>query len=308
MPRIDTDLLGLQIVSMKTATVVGEVDALVIEDETLKVVGFLVDLGLREASVLPFGDARAVGEDAIIIADADAIVPISAVGPLEALAEKGIVISGATAITESGADVGAVGDFYVDTETGAVTGLEFLAEDQEVYPKESAVLPVSTVRRLGVDLVILRQDYDQHLLKDGSSLERVGGTQPASTPPRTVAPEPAPEPEQAPESDLAAEPEPELALTPEPEPAPEPTVEVERAPEEPKQETQLEEPDAEKGEEEEDTFSSQQKHFLIGKKVLRRIESPSGEVIAEEGTEVTSEMIKKAKAADQLLILSLNVE
>src|SRR5680860_625542 len=71
MPRIDTDLLGLQIVSMKTATVVGEVDALVIEDETLKVVGFLVDLGLREASVLPFGDARAVGEDAIIIADAD---------------------------------------------------------------------------------------------------------------------------------------------------------------------------------------------------------------------------------------------
>src|SRR5665811_2057894 len=135
MPRIDTDLLGLQIVSMKTATVVGEVDALVIEDETLKVVGFLVDLGLREASVLPFGDARAVGEDAIIIADADAIVPISAVGPLEALAEKGIVISGATAITESGADVGAVGDFYVDTETGAVTGLEFLAEDQEVYPQ-----------------------------------------------------------------------------------------------------------------------------------------------------------------------------
>src|SRR5660398_277207 len=109
MPRIDTDLLGLQIVSMKTATVVGEVDAHVIEDETLKVVGFLVDLGLREASVLPFGDA--------------------------------------------GADVGAVGDFYVDTETGAVTGLEFLAEDQEVYPKESAVLPVSTVRRLGVDLV-----------------------------------------------------------------------------------------------------------------------------------------------------------
>jgi len=58
----------------------------------------------------------------------------------------------------------------------------------------------------------------------------------------------------------------------------------------------------------EDAFTSQQKHFLIGKRVLRRIETPGGEVIAEEGESVTFDMIQKAKSSDQLLILSLNVE
>jgi hypothetical protein len=57
-----------------------------------------------------------------------------------------------------------------------------------------------------------------------------------------------------------------------------------------------------------DAFTSQQKHFLIGKRVLRRIETPGGEVIAEEGESVTFDMIQKAKSSDQLLILSLNVE
>ncbi|MCZ7663530.1 MAG: hypothetical protein M5U22_11665 [Thermoleophilia bacterium] len=55
-------------------------------------------------------------------------------------------------------------------------------------------------------------------------------------------------------------------------------------------------------------MTSQQKHFLIGKRVLRRIEGPTGEVIAQEGDLVTFEMIQKAKSSDQLLILSLNVE
>ena len=49
-------------------------------------------------------------------------------------------------------------------------------------------------------------------------------------------------------------------------------------------------------------------HFLIGKGVVRRIEDVAGEIIAEEGDVVTSEMIQKAKNSDQLLILSLNVE
>ena len=55
-------------------------------------------------------------------------------------------------------------------------------------------------------------------------------------------------------------------------------------------------------------LAAEQKHFLIGKRVLRRIESPSGELIATEGALVDYEMIQRAKASDMLLILSLNVE
>ncbi|HZJ02608.1 MAG TPA: hypothetical protein VFE20_02830, partial [Thermoleophilia bacterium] len=59
---------------------------------------------------------------------------------------------------------------------------------------------------------------------------------------------------------------------------------------------------------EEDNLASQQRHFLTGKRVLRRIESPSGELIASEGDVVDYEMIQRAKSQDLLLILSLNVD
>lgn len=402
MARIDTDLLGLQIVALDNAMVVGEVDGLLIDDAAVKVAGFLVDLGLYEASVLPFDAAHAVGLDAIVVESAAKISQISESPALAALAEKDVTISDAKAITRSGRTVGTIGDFFVDTETGDVVGMEFLAADQTVYPREAAVIPASTVYRLGRDIIVLEDDYDKHLLKDDASLQRVSKPRVADVAP-VAAPEPvveepaAPEPEPEPDAEVAApEPEPEQEATaPEPEaveepaeqepeatllsveeppaeePAeaptdelPEPAKEIEDAfeaitlPEaeepaaveaEPETVESVEEPAAEpeaeaaepaqdaevaddtltsepalalaepepekptatpapKPEPAEDAFTSQQKHFLIGKRVLRRIETPGGEIIADEGDSVTFEMIQKAKSSDQLLILSLNVE
>ncbi|MBU2602626.1 MAG: PRC-barrel domain-containing protein [Actinobacteria bacterium] len=411
MARIDTDLLGLQIVALDTATVVGEVDGLLIDDATVKVAGFLVDLGLYEASVLPYASAHSVGLDAVIVESGSKIAAISANPALAALAEKDITITDAKAITREGRTVGTIGDYFIDTKTGEVVGMEFIAADQTVYPRETAVIPASSVYRLGRDIIVLEADYDQHLQKDDSSLERVARTQtvePAKTEAPAVIPvavaelepvqpiavvEPEPEPpvalEPAPVEEPAHEPAQELEeafeaiTTPEEAtaveapavaeavaPVVEPAVEVEEVVEvieEPPVELVAElkevEPEVEVAEEiaplaavtpayaddtltsepaldlsepevaveeapveeppvveapaagaptaeapAEDAFTSQQKHFLIGKRVLRRIETPSGELIADMGELVTFEIIQKAKGSDQLLILSLNVE
>jgi hypothetical protein len=41
---------------------------------------------------------------------------------------------------------------------------------------------------------------------------------------------------------------------------------------------------------------------------MRRIETPEGELIADEGELVTPQTVRRARTHDQLLILSLNVE
>lgn len=372
MTRLDTDLIGLQIVAMDDASVVGEVDGLVIDDIAVKVAGFLVDLGLYEASVLPFGSVRAIGNDAIIVPSGSSLIRISEDTTLEALACKEIAVSDAKAITKSGKTVGTIGDFYVDTDSGEIVGFEFIAADRSVYPKETAVLPVSTVHRLGRDLVVLNDDYARHLLKDASSLNRLDRT-------RTSAPAPAAEstPAAPPESPAAeadsleetagmaiAEATPEtmgvaaedtaeplsagVTAAPGEEAAPveesespvaevvEPVAAPETAAMQTQEPAQAEldfaddtvtqevpapavdgeapaaaeppAPAAPVSGTEEDTFTTQQRHFLIGKRVLRRIEGPNGELIADEGDLVTFEIIQKAKSSDQLLILSLNVE
>ena len=173
MARVDTELLGLQIVALDDASVIGEVDGLIIDDKTMKVAGFLVDLGLFEASVLPFGNASAVGADAIIVASADALAPITGDPDLDALATKDITISDARVITRSGKTVGSIGDFFVDTDSGDVVGMEFIADDQSIYPKDMAVLPGAAVLRLGRDIIVVSDDYLQRLQRDAGSLDRL---------------------------------------------------------------------------------------------------------------------------------------
>lgn len=316
MARVDTELLGLQIVAANDATVVGEVDGLIVDDVTLKVAGFLVDLGLFEASALPLASASAIGADAIIVPSADALVPITTDATLDALAAKDITISDARVITRSGKTVGTIGDFFVDTDTGDVVGMEFIADDQSIYPKDVAVLPRASVLRVGRDIIVVSDDYLQRLQRDSGSLNRLTHEDTGTliiTPREPVevtktGSEDAPTPDEA--SSAAEEPpvasEPPVADEPAgTTEAPAPSVE-----DAPKVITSdnatLTDPPAPTTPDE--AVGTQQRHFLIGKRVLRRIEGIDGEVIAEEGDTVTHEMIQRARSNDQLLILSLNVE
>ncbi len=305
MVRVDTELLGLQIVALDDASVVGEVDGLIIDDKAMRVAGFLIDLGLFEASVLPFGNALAVGADAIIIPSADTLALITADADLDTLATRDITISDARVITRSGKTVGSIGDFFVDTDSGDVVGMEFIADDQSIYPKDVAVLPSAAVLRLGRDIVVVSDDYLQKLQRDAGSLDRLARddtpaaiTTPSEPDESAVETEPSPEREPLGEPAVVVVPEPAVGAEPAAAVETEPPAAVEEpvaaeAPASPPQESDLE---------------AQPRHFLIGKRVLRRIEGVDGEVIAEEGDIVTHEMIQRARTSDQLLILSLNVE
>lgn len=319
MARVDTELLGLQIVTLNDASVIGEVDGLIIDDRAMKVAGFLIDLGVFEASVLPFSSASAIGADAIIVPSSDALEPITADPDLDNLATKDITISDARVITRSGKTVGSIGDFFVDTDSGDVVGMEFIADDQSVYPKDVAVLPSAAVLRLGRDIVVVSDDYLQRLQRDAGSLDRLARDDTLAiitTPPEpelNPEPESSPEPQCSPEPEVSPEPEsPQEADEPKTAEMDEPTVVAESAPLVELEPTRCigEEPatDVPGSPPPESDVGSQPRHFLIGKRVLRHIEGVDGEVIAEEGDIVTYEMIQRARTSDQLLILSLNVE
>jgi uncharacterized protein YrrD len=313
MARLDSDLIGLPIVSMETAGVVAEVDALIIDDATLTVAGFLANMGLYEATILPYQAARAVGADAIVVRSEAVLAPLSSNPVLSALAEKGIEITDARIVTLTGQEVGTAGGYYVD-DRGHVIGLELLGAEG-TGEQEPELVPIADVHRVGPDLVVLKQEFSEHLVKDPALLDRptpkTQSGQPAAAhggppakPPRTrtrkpdtaapVAPEAQPATAQPEAKSSRAKPRGTPAEAESPPragnapPAAEVTVEPVRPL--PADET------------------GPARHFLVGRRVTRRIEDAAGEVIAEEGAIVTLEMIQRARERDQLLILSLNVE
>jgi len=54
-------------------------------------------------------------------------------------------------------------------------------------------------------------------------------------------------------------------------------------------------------------FDDKQRKYLLGKKATKKIESDSGVVIVDSGSEITEEVIQKAKLAGKFVELSMNI-
>ena len=112
--------------------------------------------------------------------------------------------------------------------------------------------------------------------------------------------EEAPVVEEEPVAEAPVEEEPaveEVEVVAEPEPEPEPEIPV-----------VVEEP-AETAESAADRATEERhRRFLLGKKVVRPVATATGFVIAEVGATVTEEILQKAKLANKIVELSMNVQ
>lgn len=169
MARKDKDFLGLEVVSLEDASVVGEVDALLIDDSAT-VAGLVIDLGVYEAKVLAFSDILSIGEDAVMIGAAGAVKPISQDAALEEVAELDVHVSDTLVMTDKGDLIGMVGDYYVDPGTGAIKGLEILPEDSEEHSDEAYLVPSSEVIKIGSELVMLKAGFEGRTVSSPDAL------------------------------------------------------------------------------------------------------------------------------------------
>lgn len=171
MARKDKDFLGLEVVSLEDASVVGEVDALLVDDGNASVVGLVIDLGVYEAKVLAFADILSIGEDAVMIGAPTAVKPISQHATLEAVAERDVQVSDTLAMTDRGNLVGIVGDYYVDSASGAIKGLEILPEDSEEGDSAEAYLvPITDVLRMSSELIMLKDGFENRVVASADAL------------------------------------------------------------------------------------------------------------------------------------------
>ena len=73
-------------------------------------------------------------------------------------------------ISEGGAALGHVEEFYVDTTTGKITAFEVSGAPGEGFLKGKAVLPAGEVRTIGKDILIVRNGAEESLTRSESKL------------------------------------------------------------------------------------------------------------------------------------------
>ena len=309
--KTSAEILGLPVISITEGRELGMSKTLLIDAKNGAVAAITIedDDWYRGVKLIPFESVIAVGADAITITNSENILTLEDAVDFENLLDENVRIIGTKAITKAGTIQGSVSEIYVGDD-GKVVQCEisdpqgnFLdnisAEQISIFGKQVTVIDSGSVTATASPAMPETEAPAAPAFEAAPTFAET----PAAEPSAESVPEPAPETPAVPDMSTAEpteEPTPEsvaepAAETPAEAPAPEPAAAPETA-----------EDPAEKAAAK--ATEDRHRRFLLNKKASRRITTDTGVVIVEAGGDITEEVLQKAKLANKIIELSMNVQ
>ena len=304
--KTSAEILGLPVISITEGRELGMSKTLLIDAKNGAVAAITIedDDWYRGVKLIPFESVIAVGADAITITNSENILTLEDAVDFENLLDENVRIIGTKAITKGGTIQGSVSEIYIGDD-GKVVQCEisdpqgnFLdnisAEQISIFGKQVTVIDSGSVAATAPPAMPAAETPAAPAFEAAPPV-----AEPAAEPAPEPAPEtpafpdmPAAEPMEEPAPESVAEP---AAETPAEVPAPEPAAAPEAA-----------EDPAEKAAAK--ATEDRHRRFLLNKKASRRITTDTGVVIVEAGGDITEEVLQKAKLANKIIELSMNVQ
>ena len=309
--KTSAEILGLPVISITEGRELGMSKTLLIDAKNGAVAAITIedDDWYRGVKLIPFESVIAVGADAITITNSENILTLEDAVDFENLLDENVRIIGTKAITKAGTIQGSVSEIYIGDD-GKVVQCEisdpqgnFLdnisAEQISIFGKQVTVIDSGSVAATASPAMPAAETPAAPAFEAAPTFAEP----PVAEPVAEAAPEPAPETPAVPDMPAAEpteEPAPESVAEPSAEtpaevPAPEPAAAPEAA-----------EDPAEKAAAK--ATEDRHRRFLLNKKASRRITTDTGVVIVEAGGDITEEVLQKAKLANKIIELSMNVQ
>lgn len=309
--KTSAEILGLPVISITEGRELGMSKTLLIDAKNGAVAAITIedDDWYRGVKLIPFESVIAVGADAITITNSENILTLEDAVDFENLLDENVRIIGTKAITKGGTIQGSVSEIYIGDD-GKVVQCEisdpqgnFLdnisAEQISIFGKQVTVIDSGSVAATASPAMPAAETPAAPAFEAAPTFAEP----PVAEPVAEAAPEPVPETPAVPDMPAAEpveEPAPEsvaepAAETPAEVPAPEPAA-VPEAAEDPAEKAAAK------------ATEDRHRRFLLNKKASRRITTDTGVVIVEAGGDITEEVLQKAKLANKIIELSMNVQ
>ncbi len=282
------EIIGSLVISIADGTQIGTVKSLVINPQQKNVEFLLLDEAGSgpELRGLPLLAAEGFGEYAITVENESVLIDMSKIGALSELVQQGLNVTGKKIISKKGMYLGDVTEFSVDTSSGALVNIYY-----GTGAEAEKTLPAQDVITIGKEVLIVEETTPA---PGAQPVEQPA--QPAKAPslnffkgderlPESGAPqreekteeEKSPPLEEKPPAVEAKEPVPLSEEKSDPDPA--------------------------------DVFIQRQREYLIGKTLLKDIQTETGEVIAAQNEVITRELFDRVHSlgAQKLMELALSV-
>ena len=304
--KTSAEILGLPVISITEGRELGMSKTLLIDAKNGAVAAITIedDDWYRGVKLIPFDSVIAVGSDAITITNSENILTLEDAVDFENLLDENVRIIGTKAITKGGTIQGSVSEIYIGDD-GKVVQCE-ISDPQGNFLDNISSEQISI---FGKQVTVI---------DSGSVAATPASAMPAAETPAAPSFEAAPPAEEASAAETpaapASEPEAEMPAAPEL-PAAEPPAEpAAESAAEPAAETPATGPaapeTADDAAEKAAAKATEDRHrrFLLNKKASRRITTDTGVVIVEAGGDITEEVLQKAKLANKIIELSMNVQ
>jgi len=150
-------IVGLPVMDLATGNQVGVVKKLVFNRSQDRLLGIVIDEGgwFRDARVIPFEAVRQLGENAVILTDAGAILAVEEQSRLKTFIAENSSIKGMRVITESGKEIGVVDEIMFDPAAGTVEAFRISGGLLQDLVEGKGVLPVPPGITAGPDTIII---------------------------------------------------------------------------------------------------------------------------------------------------------
>jgi uncharacterized protein YrrD len=156
---------SLAVISLDEGREIGRIRDLVINPQASEVAAIIVQRrGLfGEQKVIPYSRVVSVGNNALTVQKIASAERITSLPQILNLIKEDVRLKGVRVISEGGAALGYVDEFFVDTETGKITAYEVSGLPGEGFLKTRGMLPAGEVRTIGKDILIVRNGAEQNL-------------------------------------------------------------------------------------------------------------------------------------------------
>ncbi|EPZ39678.1 PRC-barrel domain containing protein [Anoxybacillus ayderensis] len=171
--KSSAQVIGLPVISIQNGVQLGQIQSFIINPEKGAVEFLIVDHQEQQTGtkLIPFRHIIGIGEFAVTVEEERIVLDLNAIPIFNELVNEKIAIKQAKVMTRKGQLLGEATEFYMDEETGQITGIEVQIGN------ESRIVRADHVITYGKDLLIVHEDAQQTFASNVDALFSLKGTQ-----------------------------------------------------------------------------------------------------------------------------------
>ncbi|PLT30155.1 PRC-barrel domain-containing protein [Peribacillus deserti] len=161
------EIAGLPIISINDGVQIGSVESLVLNPEkgTIEFLTIQHEEWEENIKAIPFKKVVGIGEFALTIENANAVIDLTEVPVVNQLVTKNIQINNTRVMTRKGQLLGEAIEFFTDEEDGHVIGMILNVRGEE------KLLPTEWVLTYGKDIIIVQEEAQDNFVEVAEKLD-----------------------------------------------------------------------------------------------------------------------------------------